>query len=83
MGVPTLIITSNEVQKNFANNIKKEKLGIYMGHYNTITDKKIKSEIVNAFNNEKKYLRLKKSIGKFISSAGDNEKNWQTYVGNI
>lgn len=83
MEIPTLIITSNSLQKSFARSIKKKKLGIYLGHFNKIKDYEIEKQIISLINNKKNYFKLKKNIKKFIANTENNYKNWQRYISNI
>ena len=83
MEIPTLIITSNTLQKSFARSIEKKKLGIYIGHFNKIKDYEIEKQIISLINNKKKYFELKKNIKKFIANTENNYKNWQNYINNI
>ena len=83
MEIPTLIITSNSLQKSFARSIKKKKLGIYLGHFNKIKDYEIEKQIISLINNKKNYFKLKKNIKKFIANTENNYKNWQRSISNI
>ncbi len=65
LGVPSILFSSNHLQKKIAMDLDSKKISKYLGHYTINFNNNLKKKFINIFNKEDKLFKLK--INSYLS----------------